>query len=63
MSTQTTSKKDQYTLWQILGIWALTALPMALLEQLIATRQPVLRAHPAWPTRVASRVGGLAVQH
>src|SRR5512144_3135531 len=24
-------EKDQYTLWQILGIWALVALPMALL--------------------------------
>jgi hypothetical protein len=24
-------RMDQYTLWQILGIWALAALPMALL--------------------------------
>ena len=24
-------EKDQYTLWQILGIWALVSLPMALL--------------------------------
>jgi hypothetical protein len=27
---------DQYTLWQILGIWALVALPMALLGWVIA---------------------------
>jgi hypothetical protein len=25
------SERGQYTLWQILGIWALVALPMALL--------------------------------
>ena len=32
MSTQEiTSKKDQYTLWQILGIWALASLPGGLL--------------------------------
>lgn len=31
MSTQqTNSKQDQYTLWQILGIWAGAALPMGL---------------------------------
>src|SRR5215211_4481363 len=29
-------KKDQYTLWQILGIWALVALPMGLLAWVIA---------------------------
>ena len=27
---------DQYTLWQILGIWALVALPMALLAWVVA---------------------------
>ena len=32
MSTQeTTSKQDQYTLWQILGIWALASIPGGLL--------------------------------
>jgi membrane protease YdiL (CAAX protease family) len=37
MSTQeTTSKNDQYTLWQILGIWALATLPMALLAWVVA---------------------------
>ena len=29
-------KTDQYTLWQILGIWALVALPMALLSWVVA---------------------------
>ena len=27
---------DQYTLWQILGIWAIAALPMALLAWVVA---------------------------
>jgi uncharacterized protein len=37
MSTQEIiSKKDQYALWQILGIWALVALPMALLSWVVA---------------------------
>ena len=27
---------DQYTLWQILGIWALVTLPMALLAWVVA---------------------------
>jgi len=37
MSTQeTTSKQDQYTLWQIIGIWASVALPMALLAWVVA---------------------------
>ena len=27
---------DQYTVWQILGIWALVALPMALLGWVVA---------------------------
>lgn len=31
-----TSAKNQYTLWQIFGIWALVALPMALLAWVIA---------------------------
>ena len=32
MSTkEITSKRDQYTLWQILGIWALASIPGALL--------------------------------
>lgn len=31
MSNQTTSKKDQYTLWQILGIWLAGGAPMWLL--------------------------------
>ena len=29
-------RRDQYTLWQILGIWALAALPMALLNWVVA---------------------------
>jgi uncharacterized protein len=29
-------QRDQYTLWQILGIWALVALPMALLSWVVA---------------------------
>ena len=29
-------RTDQYTLWQILGIWALVALPMALLAWVVA---------------------------
>lgn len=32
MSTQGTSEENQYTLWQILGIWALAAIPMGLLS-------------------------------
>lgn len=37
MQTQErTSSKNQYTLWQILGIWALVALPMALLAWAVA---------------------------
>ncbi len=36
MSTQEiTFKKDQYTLWQILGIWALAAIPMGILGWVI----------------------------
>ena len=31
MSNQTTSMKDQYTLWQILGIWLATGVPMWIL--------------------------------
>ena len=32
----TNTEKDQYTLWQILGIWALVSLPMALLGWVVA---------------------------
>ena len=31
-----TYKKDQYSPWQILGIWALVPLPMALLAWVVA---------------------------
>jgi membrane protease YdiL (CAAX protease family) len=30
------TEKDQYTLWQVIGIWALVALPMALLAWVVA---------------------------
>ena len=47
MSTQTPSKKDQYTLWQIIGIWALVALPMALLSWVVAPAIiPYVPLHP-----------------
>ena len=37
MSTkEITSEKDQYTLWQILGIWLLAAVPMGILGWLVA---------------------------
>jgi membrane protease YdiL (CAAX protease family) len=43
MSTQeTTSRNDQYTLWQILGIWAGAALPMGLIYWVIV---PALIPH------------------
>ena len=32
----TSDEKEQYTLWQILGIWALVTLPMALLSWVVA---------------------------
>lgn len=36
MNRAQTERMDQYTLWQILGIWALVALPMALLAWVVA---------------------------
>jgi len=43
----TTYKEDQYTLWQILGIWALAALPMALLAWVVAPAIiPYIPLHP-----------------
>lgn len=36
MSTrEITSRKDQYSLWQILGIWALAAIPMGILSWIV----------------------------
>ena len=44
---RSTSMKDQYTLWQILGIWALVALPMALLAWVVAPAViPHVPLHP-----------------
>jgi len=40
---------DQYTLWQILGIWALVALPMALLAWVVA---PALILHVPLPAGI-----------
>jgi membrane protease YdiL (CAAX protease family) len=43
----TASEKDQYTLWQILGIWAVIALPMALLAWVVAPAViPQIPLHP-----------------
>jgi uncharacterized protein len=43
----TTYEKNQYTLWQIVGIWALVALPMALLAWVIAPAViPLSPLHP-----------------
>jgi hypothetical protein len=42
MNRAQAEKMDQYTLWQILGIWALVTLPMALLVWVIA---PALIPH------------------
>src|SRR5512141_1374799 len=39
-------RADQYTLWQILGIWALVALPMALLAWVVA---PVVIPYSPFP--------------
>jgi uncharacterized protein len=40
-------ERDQYTLWQILGIWALVSLPMALLIWvLLPAIIPYLPLHP-----------------
>jgi membrane protease YdiL (CAAX protease family) len=36
MNSTLVEQTDQYTLWQILGIWALVALPMALLAWVVA---------------------------
>ena len=42
------ASKNQYTLWQILGIWALVALPMALLSWVVAPAIiPYSPLHPA----------------
>lgn len=48
MSTQeVTSSKDQYTLWQILAIWAMGTLPMALLVWVVAPIViPSIPLHP-----------------
>jgi uncharacterized protein len=43
----TTYEKNQYTLWQIVGIWALVALPMALLAWVVAPAViPYVPLHP-----------------
>lgn len=43
----TASEKEQYTLWQILGIWAVAALPMALLAWVVAPAViPQIPLHP-----------------
>ena len=63
MSTQEiTSKKDQYTLWQILGIWALAALPMGILSWVVFPAvSPDFSADPlgASVTRIALLTVGL----
>jgi hypothetical protein len=43
----TSSEQSQYSLWQILGIWALVALPMALLAWVVAPAViPHVPLHP-----------------
>ena len=55
-------KKGQYTLWQILGIWALVSLPMALLSWVIAPAIiPYSPLHPGI-TYWLLMIGGMAWQ-
>jgi membrane protease YdiL (CAAX protease family) len=53
-------RTDQYTLWQILGIWALVALPMALLAWVVAPAiLPYIPLHPGltyWLLMIAGMV-------
>ena len=50
-------RTDQYTLWQILGIWALVALPMALLSWVVAPAiipySPLLPGFTYWLLMIA----------
>jgi uncharacterized protein len=54
------SETEQYTLWQILGIWALVALPMALLAWVVAPAIiPYIPLHPViavWLLMIAGMV-------
>ena len=56
----TTYEKGQYTLWQILGIWALVSLPMALLAWVVALAIiPYSPLHPGityWLLTIAGMV-------
>jgi membrane protease YdiL (CAAX protease family) len=57
-----TSRHDQYALWQILGIWALVALPMALLVWAVAPAIiPHVPLHPGI-TYWLLVIGGMAWQ-
>src|SRR5512140_1095722 len=42
-------RADQYRLWQILGIWALVAVPMALLAWVVA---PAIIPHSPFPAGI-----------
>ncbi len=60
MNRAQSEQMDQYTLWQILGIWALVALPMALLAWVVAPAIiPYSPLHPGitfWLLMIAGMV-------